>query len=236
VNNHKALKAAFSNPKSFGATLLAAYVSAYGVEGLEWDVEAIRLNIQSDFGVELSDELLARLSMAIAIATSNIFFVSLPDFIDICNVLSGDILDPTVFDPADAEEIAWAITEALIIDPPDDDNTDPFVPEIIGYIQEVLKAEGILNPPDILRLGISDKFAFDNVANEWSTDPVMFEAITKFEQDRTEDINETLRERLFELVAQLEALQIAGFSANTTKKLLQALSHQQESRLEGKWE
>lgn len=211
-------------------------MSLYGLEALEWDIEAIRLNIESDTGAKVSDESLARLAMAITIATSNVFFVSLPDFVDICNVLSGDILDPTVFDPADAEEIAWGITEALIISPPDEDDENPFSPEIIGYIQEVVKSEGMMNPPDILRLGIVDKSLFDNVSNTWSDDPTMFSAITQFEQDRTEDINTTLRERLMELVSQLESLNIEHFSASTTKKLLSALSNQQTSRQEGKWE
>ena len=192
MNNVKELRDAFSNPGSFASTLVVAVVAHYGLDALTWEAETLRREIEDDFRIKFSDELLARLMAGIAITASDVFYTNLPDFIQLCNILSGDTYDPTVFDPADAEEVAWGVTEALLLNPPDDDHEEPFVPEIIGYIQEIVAQEGMLQPPDVLRLGIKDPDAFSNVQTAWTDDPIMIGAINQFEQERTEDINNML--------------------------------------------
>ena len=54
------------------------------------------------------------------------------------NVLAGSEFDPETFDPADSAECAWAVTEALLLSPPDERDTQPvFSDEIRKYIQEM---------------------------------------------------------------------------------------------------
>jgi hypothetical protein len=45
------------------------------------------------------------------------------------------------------------MTEALLIQPPDDDDENPFSEDIVAYIGQVLNQEGIISPPDILKGG-----------------------------------------------------------------------------------
>jgi len=146
--------------------------------------------------------------------TSDRFYKSLPDFIELCNILSGDAVQPGVFAPADALECAWGITEALLLSPPDDDDEEPFVPDIRGYIGEVAKSEGLLSLPDILRIGIQDEDWRARVNYEFSDDPIMFDSIYQAEAGKVEEINSIIGARLSMLVRQVEALPLKNGNAS----------------------
>lgn len=115
----EAFKQVWLSEQSYATTLLLCYMDAYGSEGLDWDPMTIRHEIEEDYGVKLPNKSFNKLMAAINIATTDQFYTSLPDFIDLCNVLSGDVLDPRWFDPADPGECAWGMTEAMFISPPE---------------------------------------------------------------------------------------------------------------------
>jgi hypothetical protein len=162
---------------------------------------------------------------AINIATSDQFYTSLPDFIDLCNVLSGDVLDPRWFDPADPSECAWGMTEAMFISPPDREDENPFSQDIVGYIAEALKSHGIQNPPDVLKVGLRDDAPqiAENVAQTFSDDPEMYSAIWKVQQEKSEDIRTYVKQNLRSLVDQIGKLQLNnGNAADAVKKLAES--------------
>jgi len=196
------------NEESMGTTLLTLFLDRYGPEGMTWDPMTIHEEVQDDFNVRLPQPVFDRLMAAIAVVTTDAFYRSLPDFIHLCNILGGDDYDPTVFDPADAAECAWGITESLLLSPPEDDDEDPFSDEIVAYIGEVIAEEGMIKPPDILRIGLKDggRALIDRVNYDYSDDPVMFQAIWDMEKSRTDDINNMIKARLGRLVQQLEGL------------------------------
>jgi hypothetical protein len=211
---------------SFATTLLTLFIDTYGTEALQWDPLTIQTEIERDFDVKLSRSLFDRLMAGIAVLSTDSFFKSLPDFINLCNVISGSPFDPTVFDPADAGECAWGMTEALMISPPDDDEQEPFAQEIVDYISEVLKNEGILTPPDILRVGLKGDYAglADKIKYDFSDDPEMFQAIFETEKAKADDINSVVKERLRLLVQQLESTPLDnGDSSEVVKKLAASL-------------
>lgn len=219
-------KQVWQNQNSFATTLLTLFLDTYGTEAFDWDPLTIQSEIERDFAVKLSRPVFDRLMAGIAIVSTDSFFKSLPDFINLCNILSGDGYDPTVFDPADCGECAWAMTEALMLSPPDDKDNDPFCDQIVAYLSETLKAEGILTPPDILRISLKDdaKTLVEKVRYDFSDDPEMFNAIFDTEKSKTDDINSMIKERLFALVQQMEALPLEnGDSTEIVKKLAASL-------------
>lgn len=196
------------NEEVMATTLVTLFLDRYGPEGLGWDPMTIHSEVQDDFNVKLSSPIFDRLMAGIAIVTTDSFYQSLPDFVHLCNILGGDDYDPTVFDPADAAECAWGVTEALLLSPPDDEEENPFHDEIVGYIGQVIKTEGMIKPPDILRMGLKDggREIIDRVNYDYSDDPIMFQAIWDMEKSRTDDINNMIKARLGRLVQQLESL------------------------------
>ena len=198
------LQKRWTDPTTFATTLLVMFADRFGTEGMQWEPETIAYSIEREFRVALPPANFDRLMTAIAMKLSNAFYKDLPTFIDFCNVLSGDSYDPRVWDPADSSEIAWGITEALFLDPPDPDDEEPFTDEIRAYIGAVLDAEGIITPPPILRIALRD--SFNNHPDTYSDDPEMFNAVYDFEASKTSEITKMLKEGLSRLGQQLESL------------------------------
>lgn len=210
---------AWTSQETFGAVLLALFLDAFGTEALEWDPGTIAIEIEDEFNVDLPSGTFDRLMVAIHILTTDRFYKSLPDFITFCNVLDGEEYRPDIFDPADAEEVAWGITEAILISPPDESDPEPFSDEIRAYIGAVLDKEGIINPPDILRIALRAARVSPSIG-DFSDDPEMFNAVYDLEAGKTEDINRTIVLRTQLLAEQLAALKLQNGNAKQVAEML----------------
>lgn len=213
------MQEAWKSRETFASVLLTLFLDRFGTEALEWDPSTIALEIEEEFDVELSQLAMDKLMVAIQILTTDRFFKSLPDFIQFCNVLGGDRYHPETFDPADAEEVAWGITEALLISPPDENDPEPFTDEIRAYIGRALDAEGLINAPDILRIALRQARVSPSI-EDFSDDPEMFSAIYDVEASKTEEINQTIKIKTQILSAQLAALQLQNGNTQNVAKLL----------------
>lgn len=200
------------------------FLDQFGTEALQWDPATIVMEIEEDFDVDLPQVAIDKLMVAINILTSDAFYNSLPDFITFCNVLSGDTYRPDMFDPADSAEVAWGMTEGLLIAPPEEDGEGPFSEEIRAYIGAVLDSEGIINAPDILQIALR-RANISDAANQFSDDPEMFGAIYDVEAGKTAEINQIMREKATMLVGQLQALQLTnGTTEQVAKTLMGSLT------------
>lgn len=194
-------------------------------EFIHWDPQTIQDEIEAEFADDIHPANYNKLMAAISLVASNAFYKDLDEFIRICNALYSGTFTPATFDPADAAEIAWGITEAVVIYPPDE--PEPFTAEIQGYIGAALKNEGIMVPPDVLRLGLVDPVIWQNVQGAWSDDPVMFASIYDAEQQKTEAINTMIKERLAMLMQQLDKVRLEhGAVDGIIENLLRALDQQ----------
>lgn len=211
------------DPDAFATTLLVLVMDRYGNEALEWSPETLALELADDLGRPLPRSNFDRLMAAIVILTTDNYFLSLPDFIDLTNILSGDTYDPSMWDPAEVDEIAWGLSEALLINPPDEDNEEPFADDIRRYIGQALDREGIMQPPDILKVALrGDPQVAGRVQHDFVDDPIMFGAIADFEKAKTDEIDAIVRTGLKRLLLQLSRLQLQHGS---TADLLSALAH-----------
>jgi hypothetical protein len=226
----------------FATSLLALYLHQYGpkegkgseIECLYWGPETIEMEVHDDFGVDLPQGNFERLLTAITLLTTNTFFTSPPDFTRACVVLSGHVPNPNTMLLPDCADLAWGITEALLISPPDDDDQAPFSPEILGYVGTCLDDEGILNPPDVLKIGTRSADSLNRQNYAFSDDPDMFAAVVGFERDKTQSINDLVRGRLRALLTQLSTLPVAhGKAAALAANLLAKLPAGEELPLPG---
>lgn len=214
----------WADPQMFGATLLTLFIDCYGTDGMGWHPATIQMEIEEDFGVDIPAVNLDRLLTAINLHITNTFFTSVPDFLRTCVVLSGHQVTPHTMILPDAADVAWGVTEALFISPPEEDDESPFVPEITAYIGQVLDSEGILNPPDILRIATRDRELLDRVNYDYSDDPEMFSAINQMESSKTEDINRVIKGRMQALIIQLQSLPLRnGKLEEVVKRMMASL-------------
>jgi hypothetical protein len=214
------MQEAWTSRETFASVLLTMFMDRFGSEALSWDPTTISMEIEDEFDVDLPQLALDKLMVAIQILTTDRFYKSLPDFISFCNVLSGDPYRPDMWDPADAEEVAWGVTEALLIYPPEDDDAEPFTDEIRAYIGAVLDSEGLINPPDILRIALRQARVSPNIG-DFSDDPMMFNAVYDLEEGKRQDIEQSIRFQTKLLVAQLRALNLKNGSAEQVATMLE---------------
>jgi len=161
---------------------------------------------------------------AIELVTTDNFYVDLPAFVRICVALYGGVLELEWWYPADAEQIAWGITEALILWPPNPDDEKPFDHKIVEYIGQVLLEEGIIQPPDVLKLGILPEGLQEDIQLAFSDDPQMFSAVFQIQKAKADEINQEVKRRLAHLLTSLDALPLqTGDAKDSVKKMLAAL-------------
>jgi hypothetical protein len=220
----------WTHEDAYTTTLLEIAASVFGDELFEWDPETIKMEIEAEFQAEPAVGPFNKLMAGVVLVTTNKFYKSLPDFIRLCNEISHGYIDTRMWDPADALEIAWGITESLLIWPPDPREEKPFADDVIAYIGHAVRSEGIMVPPDVLRLGIrDDDNIWDTVQGEFSDDPTMFAAIYDMEKSKTEEINQEVKRRLVQLLQQLDSTGLNGESSeDMVKQMLKALQTQAE--------
>ena len=219
----KAAQEAWKSRDTFASVLLTLFMDKFGTEALTWDPTTITLEIEDEFDVELPQLPLDKLLVGIQILTTDRFYKSLPDFISFCNVLSGDTYRPDMWDPADAEEVAWGVTEALLIYPPEDNDNEPFSDEIRAYIGATLDREGLINPPDILRIALRQARVSPSI-DDFSDDPTMFNAVYDLEEGKRADIENTIRMRTKMLAAQFRALKLDNGNVEHIVKMLDSVA------------
>lgn len=214
----------WADPSAYATALLVAFLDVYGMEGLQWHPYTIQIEVEADTGAEIPAVNFEKLMTAVMILTSNSFFQSTTDFVRACVVLSGHEPHSEAMILPDCSDLAWGITEALLISPPEEDDENPFSPEIVGFIGHALDTEGILNPPDVLRIATRNQELQDRVNYDYSDDPEMFGAINEMEASKTNDINHVIKGRLRGLVAQLARLPLDnGNTEAMAEKILQNL-------------
>jgi len=166
---------------------------------------------------------------AIELVTTNGFYRDLPTFIRLCNVLYNGTMDLETFDPADAGEIAWGVTESLLIWPPDPQDEEPFDQKIATYIGYALKDEGIMQPPDVLQLGILPSDVWAKVQAAFSDDPQMFRMIHDVEKAKTDEINAMVKQRLAVILHTLDEIPLdTGDAKDSVRTMLGALKRTEQ--------
>ena len=208
---------------AFATSLVTMMIDSFGTEFLEWTPYTIRLEIEENFHVSPTTKNFNLLMAGVCLLTQDSFYKSVPDFNQLCLVLSGELLHPALFEPADAASVAWGITEAMLLAPPDDLN-NAFSPDIAGYVGEVLADEGILSPPDVLKIGHFNRSIMQTLDSTYSDDAELLSGIMQAQQNKTEDINEFIKKRLRALVDQLEILPLKnGQVKQVAEMMLKAL-------------
>lgn len=200
------VRAMLTSPATYATTLLTWTLDRYGPEALTWAPETLRLELERDFGVKLPKPNHDRLMAAIAIMTTDYFYTKVDRFVQLANILAFDEFDPENPDIADGEECAWAITEAMLLWPPNEEDPDDAISEDIRiYITEVLREEGYIRPPKSLKFlvggALSSTIDFSPGESE-----ELWTAAYETQSSNTDDVDEMVADNLRDLFTQLATL------------------------------
>ena len=197
----------FRTPDQFATTLLAALLDAFregeidpilGDDEQRWSPETLLMEVEQEVGPIVAENF-NRAMVAVELLSTNTFFHSLSDFIRICNLLAFSDA-PDGFDPAECDEMGWAVTEAVLLL---DGMWEPFSEEIVGYVKEMLTQEGFTSIPASLQTAFGDQLADFNPRFAFVDDPASYAAFQGVAQGNTEMVDAFVAEMMEKLQAQV---------------------------------
>lgn len=207
----------WEDPRTYGTILLIMTIDRFGSSFLNLSPVTIVMDIEDELKVELPPANVDKLLAAISILTSDLFQTSLPDFILICNALSGEPVSFRVFDPATVSESAWGVSEGMLIYPPENPE-EFFSDEIQEYLREVCKLEGFLTPPGPISVVLKNKDLEHPGYGSAFVDPSMFGFVTTSNNEKVEEVESMVISRMAELFNQLANISLEN---GDNKKLFQ---------------
>ncbi len=216
----------FVFPDVYATTLITLFLDMNEGETqtLEWHPETIRRQIETELRVTPPSANFDKLMGAIAVVTTDAFYGDLPRFIVICQSLVGNGVSADLTDLPDTKETAWAITEGMMLSPPEKE--DPFSDEIRAYIAAILKNEGFSRPPDVLRLALGGGDMTAKVSANLAHDPDLYKTVMNRQAAMSKDVQDMIARNLQELVSQLGSLDLRhGDAKNFLKRLPEHLKH-----------
>ena len=127
--------------------LLTILIQKYDTEFLQWDPAVLRKEIEEDFGVKLSERQSDKIQAGIVVYTTNQFETDWVVFNNIINVFAGEPVDASeVLDPAEAEYIAGALPDVMVIR---NDDSMEFSDEVKAFVGTVFYTYGCSKAPSI---------------------------------------------------------------------------------------
>lgn len=221
IRQKEHLKKLLQNEDSFATSLLAICLDLYGTKIFEWEPESLWLELAEDTGVVLPRVNKDKIQALITALTTDLFYTSVEAFNHICNVLSGSEASFDYWDVLTPEEILWGIYEVSLNDSDEENKLLKFSDEIKIYIGEVLKDSGIVDPPDVLKIGqILNPY---EGLDQFSDDPELFNAIFDKQEKEKRDLIIYLINRLYDLLKELNSLPLNDKNSETWNSFLNEL-------------
>ena len=137
----------FSDTESRASTLWVAGNGLIGPEAMSISAVTLADELIRQTRQEPSQDCIDRFLTAREIYSNNRFQTDLPFFIDACNLLAGESLNPNLFDPAEVDECAWGVLESEIIA---GEVPIQYSPDVQTYVKQALRRENFLIPPKTL--------------------------------------------------------------------------------------
>jgi hypothetical protein len=184
-----------------------------------WAPATIRMEIEHEFNITLPKTSFDKLMAAVTIVTTDLFFKNPGAFNTLVGVLTGNDFQPDEYEQSDSAEIAWAITESLLLSPPDNSDPEPFSTEVRHYIGHVLRRDGFIEPPDVLRIALGRHKSAD-VMFHHGDDKELYEQIRAVQQTKNKEITDLISDGLSDLLGQVKSLSLEhGDTTDLEQKL-----------------
>lgn len=148
----------YKDEKAPAYALLFVTMRKYGVECFEWEPELLRVEINRDYDIRLSDLQHDKLHAAIVVYTTNQFETDWRVFETCCQLFNNELVDHEDLNPLEAEEIIIGIVEASLIKKDDEDGLE-YDDEVRAYAGLVFHNYGMHKAPRLFPAALMPKSA-----------------------------------------------------------------------------
>lgn len=211
-SEHQEIGRLWSDPETFGTSLIALLIDNYGTEILESEPEVIRYSLSADLGTEPHEKSIEKVMAMRLVYTTDLFWNTWESFHMVCDALNGNEIDMRMWSPISPEDMAWGITEVMLNDPPEQQKKDPvdgapppppsrFSQEVRRYMGVLLQEQGIDNA-----FGMLQDAEFVNTVNTMPTEPVIHKAYFDRKENTKRDVDIYVKRRFAALTNQIQKL------------------------------
>lgn len=212
--------ALFKNPQTPATVLLFLLVDELGTEWFDWEPETLDREIWAAWKATVPQDNKDKIWALVTCLTTNLFYQDLNCFIHTCNALNDSGSDFANFDPASVSDMAWAVAEIVLIDPPEKkDPSYQFSPEVVAYMSAEMDREGFTKPPRILATYVKPAQDEARLQDVLEGDGIEYKAYFDDQTNKRIDVDRYVGERL---TAMLKALASVPFR-HADQKALQEL-------------
>ena len=192
---------------TFGTVLVGLLLKAYGAPALEWDPLTIRVQLKSDFGVDIARVPYAKMMALINVLTTDSVYRSVQAFDATVHAFAGRPADGMDGFPG-VDDVAWACAEIAMADPEppmQHGQKLPWSPAIQHYVGMALDHEGIAGEPKVLSWAQRRNV---HMASDQTGDPDFYNAAMGTAQAKASEVDGVVDGRVAALVHDLQELGI----------------------------
>lgn len=190
-----------TNEDCHATIIYSTAFALFGGDVIDYEIETVIEGLESTFNIKLPQQNKDELGATIVLNANNQFYLYLETFINVCEAFNGRTI---VFDTLrlpTLEDIAWGVSEAFMMQPPDAEEGNKFSREIQIFVGQLIADNGLLRPPPVLEFAEIPPINLENI-EDWAK-----KALLDRSEQRYKQIEMYLKENLLELDRQLKIFQ-----------------------------
>lgn len=199
------MKSLFLDKKCTVSAITLAAIRSFGLESTDFEPEILRDMFQQRFGLQkLPQRAFDKLNCGYTLIGTDLYTHSIQVFLTCNGVMANKPLDQNQITYNSLKDIAWGIWEYcnLVGELESGAPTQQFSPDIILYIQEVAKTNGITQLPTWMQFA-QPKIAYPQ---ELVSDPALYQAYMQRQQAQVQQLNQFVVHKQQLMLQQLKAL------------------------------
>jgi hypothetical protein len=183
-----------------------------GMESLEWDPEVLMEGFEDAFGLKkCPQKLFDKLNCGYMLLGTDMFYNSIEGFLSATAIMNDRVFDQETVPFCSLAECAWSVWEVsqLLGETKEGETTMEFSPDIVKYIQEAGRLNGVSSFPIWLSFANDDPHEYPDMAGDVS----QFEMYMQRQQEYIQRLNKMVtakQERLTAELKELEKLALVG--------------------------
>ncbi len=196
-------------PHCFVSSVTLPTLRQLGMESLDWDPEVLMDGFDSAFGVrKMPQKLFDKLNCGYMLIGTDMFYNSIEGFLSATAIMNDRVFDQETVPFCSLAECAWSVWEVgqLLGETQEGKSTLEFCPDIVKYIQEAGKLNGVTNFPVWLDFADDSPQQYPDMAGDVS----QFDMYMQRQQEYIQRLNKAVTAKQERLTAELKELEKLG--------------------------
>jgi hypothetical protein len=193
-----------ADSETSGTVLLIGLLDEFGTEFFDWEPDTLLREIKARWRVDVPVANRDKIWALVTVLTTNLFTTDLDAFVHVCNSLSDQGADFENWNPADTQEMAWALAEISLLD--GEEALKGLAPEIIAYMGAQLDAEGFTEAPQLLKAYVPVEVPREQIGLALEADSIDTNAWWDAQTRKRLSVDEYVKTRLLKLVQEVSSL------------------------------